>query len=79
MRMRTHLPGAGLRWEIFAALCLKLLLLLALWFLFFRNDGASRLPAPSVADVWFTPHGATQSGKASVLTPRPEEASHVRR
>jgi hypothetical protein len=72
-------PGATLHWEITAAICVKVVLLWALWFLFFRTDGQRPSVRPNVAARWFAADVAEMTPPlSSQANPVHEEAPHVR-
>lgn len=78
-RIQPHpiLPRAStLRWEIAAALCVKTILLVVLWFLAFRDDG-QRPARQDVAKRWFA--SATEiMAPLSRFDSIQQEVSHVR-
>lgn len=79
---QTHLVlprASALRWEIAAALCVKAILLVALWFLAFRGDGESghRSTRQDVAKRWFT-SATTTMAPSSHFDSIHQEVFHVR-
>lgn len=63
-----------LRFELTAALVLKVILLVALWFVIFRYGGKKAAPQPDIAEQFQLPATAGPSES----THSPLENSHVR-
>ena len=85
LKTRPILPRPGaLRWEIAAALLLKIILLFGLWFLIFRWNANSSSTQPDVAERFALPASqaaanATHRAPTDSLSPQPnhQEPPHV--
>jgi hypothetical protein len=74
MRPRT----GTLRFEITAALLIKVMLLIGLWFLIFRYGGKPPDPQPDIAEHFRLPAASSQTQHPASKPTSPSETPHVR-
>jgi hypothetical protein len=68
-----------LRFEIAAALLVKVLLLTGLWFLIFRFDGHEPAPRADIAERFRLPPIVSRVQPPDASSIHPSETTHVRR
>lgn len=72
------LKSGSLRFELTAALLLKALLLIGLWWLIFRFGGHESQPRPDIVKQLGLNPEIRQSPASAPIPTQPTEASHVR-
>ena len=73
------LKSGSLRFELAAALLLKALLLIGLWWLIFRFDGQEAQPQPDIVkQLGLSPVSRQSPASAPIPTQPMMETSHVR-